>query len=107
MRKVIATIFMCLMFQGAWAIDIHDAKDQGLVGEANTGFVAAVRTPASAEVEALISKVNSERRSLFESAATKTGATVQQVSFRFYQLAIQKTRSGHYYQDESGNWVKK
>jgi len=53
MKKVFAAIGLLLLLQNAWAIDIRDAKAQGLVGEANTGYIAAVTSPASAEVRAL------------------------------------------------------
>ena len=32
---------------------------------------------------------------------------LQQVSNRFYELAVQKTAAGHYYQDAAGRWKKK
>lgn len=107
MKKIFAAIGLLLLLQNAWAIDIHQAKAQGLVGEANTGYIAAVQTPPSAEVRALIADVNGKRKASFESAAQKTGTTVAQVANRFYELAIQKTASGHYYQDSSGRWQKK
>ena len=107
MKKILATIGLLLMLQPAWAIDIDDAKDQGLVGEANSGYLAAVQTPASAEVRALISEVNGKRKAQFEKTAKKNGLTVAQVANRFYELAIQKTASGHYYQDAGGRWQKK
>lgn len=107
MKKVIAAIGLVLLMSNAWAIDIRDAKEQGLVGEANTGYLAAVQTPVSAEVRALIADVNAKRKAEFESTAEKTGATVAQVAFRFYQLAVQRTAPGHYYQDAGGRWLKK
>ncbi len=107
MKKIIATLGLLLMLQTAWAIDLHDAKDQGLVGEAKTGYLAAVTSPASAEVRALIADVNQKRKEQFTEAAGKTGATVEQVAFRFYELAVQKTEPGHYYQDSGGAWKKK
>lgn len=107
MKRIIVAIVMCLALQTAWAIDIQSAKDQGLVGEANNGYLAAVKTPASAEVSQLISEVNDKRKSQFTRTSKKTGATMQQVSMRFYQLAVEKTRRGHYYQDANGRWVKK
>ena len=107
MKKIFTAIGLLLLMQNAWAIDIHDAKAQGLVGEANTGFVAAVQSPASAEVRALIADVNGKRRAKFESAAQKTGTTVAQIANRFYELAVQKTAPGHYFQDSSGRWKKK
>ena len=107
MRQLFAAILLIFAFQGAWAIDIHTAKDQGLVGEATTGYLAAVKTPASAEVEALITEVNGKRKAQFEKAAANAGATMEQVQFRFYQLAVKKTEAGHYYQDQNGKWQKK
>ena len=107
MKKIFAVIGMLLLLQNAWAIDIRDAKEQGLVGEANTGYLAAVQTPVSAEVRALIADVNAKRMAEFESTAEKTGTTVAQVANRFYELAVQRTAPGHYYQDASGRWVKK
>ena len=107
MRKILAAIILTLAMQSAWAIDIGSAKKQGLVGEANSGYLAAVVTPASADVKALIASVNAKRKAEFERAANKTNTTVQQVSNRFYELAIQRTAPGNYYQDGSGRWKKK
>lgn len=106
-KKIFATFGLLFLLQNAWAIDIHDAKDQGLVGEAKTGYLAAVTSPASAEVRALIADVNEKRKEQFTETANKTGVTVEQVAFRFYELAVQKTEAGHYYQDSSGSWKKK
>jgi uncharacterized protein YdbL (DUF1318 family) len=107
MKKIFAAIGLLLILQNAWAIDITDAKAQGLVGEANTGYLAAVQTPASAEVRALIADVNAKRKAQFERTAESTGTTVAQVANRFYELAVQKTAPGNYYQDSGGRWRKK
>ncbi|MDH3276188.1 MAG: YdbL family protein [Gammaproteobacteria bacterium] len=107
MKNFIAAIGLLFFLQSAWAIDIGDAKDQGLVGEANSGYLAAVHTPANAEVRALIVDVNAKRKDHFEETAKKTGATTEQVAYRFYELAVQRTTPGHYYQDANGHWKKK
>lgn len=107
MKRLITAFILIFAMQAAWAIDIDTAKNQGLVGEANTGYLAAVRQPASADVQALIRRVNEGRRQQFERTARNTGATVDQVAYRFYELAVQRTRSGNYYQDTSGRWVRK
>lgn len=107
MKTIFATIFMFFAVQNAWAIDIHDAKDQGLVGESKSGYLAAVKSPASAEVNTLIADVNKKRKAQFEKTAQKTSTTLAQVANRFYELAIEKTEAGHYYQDASGKWVRK
>jgi uncharacterized protein YdbL (DUF1318 family) len=105
-RKFVAAFLLVLAFQSAWAIDLHSAKEQGLVGEANTGYLAAVGTP-SAEVKTLIAEVNAKRKAEFRRTAEKTGATLVQVQARFYELAVQRTKPGHYYQDPGGNWKQK
>lgn len=107
MKKLFTAIVMSLFLQTAWAIDIGTAKAQGLVGESNSGYLAAVQTPASADVNALIAEVNAKRKAEFEATAKKTGATVEQVAYRFYELAVQKTAAGLYYQDAAGAWKKK
>ena len=89
MKKIITTIGLLMLLQNAWAIDIRDAKAQGLVGEANTGYIAAVKSPASAEVRALLADVNAKRKAEFEATAKKTGAKTDQVANRFYELAVQ------------------
>jgi len=105
-RNIVAALLLVLAFQSAWAIDLRAAKEQGLVGEANTGYLAAIGTP-SAEVKALVAEVNEKRKAEFERTAKKTGATLVQVRARFYELAVQRTEAGHYYQDASGNWKRK
>ncbi len=107
MKKIVTTIGLLLLLQNAWAIDIRDAKAQGLVGEANTGYIAAVKSPASAEVRALLADVNAKRKAQFEATARKTGTRTDQVAYRFYELAVQKTAPGGHYQDSSGRWKKK
>ena len=107
MKKIFAAIGLMLLLQNAWAVDIRDAKAQGLVGEANTGYIAAVQTSPSAEVRALIADVNAKRQASFHSTANKTGTSVAQVANRFYEIAVQKTAAGHYYQDAGGRWRKK
>jgi len=107
MRKLLATLVLVTVASAAWALDIDEAKQLGLVGESMTGYLAAVKTPVSPEVEALLDSVNEKRRAEFERTAEKTNTTLIQVSHRFYELAVQRTQPGHYYQDASGRWVKK
>ncbi len=107
MKKIFVAVGLLLLLQSAWAIDIRDAKEQGLVGEANSGYIVALQVPASAEVRALVADVNEKRREQFEETAQKTGVATEQVAFRFYELAVKRTAPGHFYQDPQGQWKKK
>lgn len=106
LQRLLAVLLLCAA-SWAWAIEIDAAKEAGLVGEAVSGYLAPVRTPVSAEVQALIDRVNQARREHFERAAARTGATVEQVRVRFYELAVQNTEPGRYYQDADGTWRRK
>jgi uncharacterized protein YdbL (DUF1318 family) len=55
----------------------------------------------------LLADVNAKRKSQFEATAKKTGTKTDQVAYRFYELAVQKTAPGGYYQDSGGRWKKK
>jgi uncharacterized protein YdbL (DUF1318 family) len=107
MKKILTAIVLTLALQVAWAADIHSAKNEGLVGEARNGYLAAVKTPASSDIQALVAEVNGKRKQKFQQAAKKSGATMDQVQHRFYQLAVDKTKPGDYYQDANGRWTKK
>ena len=107
MKKIFSAIALTLLLQNAWAVDLNSAKAQGLVGEANSGYLAAVKRPVSSEVQALIADVNAKRKAKFQSTARKNSLTLTQVSNRFYELAVQKTSAGNYYQDKNGTWKKK
>jgi len=106
-KKILVFVLMFIAAQSAWAIDIHSAKNEGLVGEANTGYLASVNSAPSSDVRALIAEVNAKREAEFKKAAQKTSTTLPQIQNRFYEIAVKKTKPGHYYQDANGNWRKK
>lgn len=106
-QLAVVILLMVLGSASAWAIELHDAKNQGLVGEANSGYLAAVKAPVSDEVQALLNAVNAKRASKFQTTAQSAGLSVDQVAARFYQRAVQQTAAGNLYQDAAGNWLKK
>ena len=88
MKILLTAILLVFALQSAWAIDIDTAKTQGLVVEATTGYLAAVDTPASTDVMALIADSNAKRKAHFERTASKTNTTVPQIANRFYEVAV-------------------
>ncbi|MEH6571410.1 MAG: DUF1318 domain-containing protein, partial [Halioglobus sp.] len=51
----------------AFALDLGDAKSQGLVGETSSGYISAVIP--SQEVKALVERINSQRKAHYEKIA--------------------------------------
>ncbi|MGF1731535.1 hypothetical protein BIT28_03205 [Photobacterium proteolyticum] len=107
MKNFLVLFFAVFISANAYALDLQQAKDQGLIGEANTGYVAVVTSTASQEVRQLVSSVNNHRQARYKKIAVSHGLTSSEVGRLAYQKAIEKTKSGNYYQNASGRWVKK
>ncbi|AJR05848.1 DUF1318 domain-containing protein [Photobacterium gaetbulicola] len=105
-RKLLFLLSVFLTFS-AFALDLQQAKDQGLVGEANTGLIAPITARPSPQVKSLVSEVNTRRTNTFKRIAVSHGLTVKEVGHIAHKKAVDKTAPGHYYQDPSGRWIKK
>jgi|AntAceMinimDraft_5_1070358.scaffolds.fasta_scaffold00333_21 hypothetical protein len=104
-RRTIATLALSLTLSlPAFAVDLEDAKSSGLVGETNMGYIAAVRP--SADVDALVGSINSQRKVQYQKIATKNGISLQAVEARAGQKAIEKTAAGGYINTGDG-WLQK
>ena len=106
MNKLILAVLLLMYAATSWAINLDQAKAQGLVGEGNRGYLGYVVAPTNA-VKSLVQGINKKRKAQFSKIATDTGATIGQVEIRFYQRARKAASKGHYIQDGSGKWVKK
>ena len=88
----------------AFALELDEAKSTGLVGETNMGYIAAVKP--SAEVDALVVSINSQRKVYYQDIATKNGISLQAVEARAGLKAIEKTAPGDYVNTGDG-WLRK
>ncbi|MGB5444704.1 MAG: YdbL family protein [Psychromonas sp.] len=104
MKKFILIITLMLSFS-AFALDLSDAKQQGLVGERADGLLGVVK--ASQEVNKLVDTINTQRIELYKGIAKKNGMTLDQVSVLAGEKAISKTPRGEYIQNSAGKWEKK
>ncbi len=88
----------------AFALDLGEAKSSGLVGETNTGYIAAIKP--SAEVDTLVADINSQRKVYYEKIANENGISLQAVEVRAGLKAIEKTPSGEYINTGTGWQIK-
>jgi uncharacterized protein len=72
-----ALLAATLMAQPAMALDLKDARAQGLVAETPEGYIKAV-TP-SAEVNALVKSVNDKRRAEYTRISRENGQPIDVV----------------------------
>ncbi len=93
-----------LMALPAFALDLSEAKSSGLVGETNTGYIAAIKP--STEVDALVADINSQRKVYYQKIANENGISLQAVEVRAGLKAIEKTPPGETINTGTGWQIK-
>jgi uncharacterized protein YdbL (DUF1318 family) len=89
----------------ALALDLHQARSTGMVGEKTDGYVAAVQQ--SPEVNALVADVNSKRQQEYARISQQKGQPVDVVAKLAAQEIINKLDPGSLYQSADGSWQKR
>ena len=100
----------------AFAIGLDEAKDKGLVGEKDNGYLGVVavqnnprNTPLNDtqnDTQSLVDDINAKRKAVYVKLAAKNGITLQQIEKLAAEKAYSKTSTGHYLW-MSGKWTKK
>ena len=86
------------------ALDLGQAKAEGLVGETTSGYLAVV--VSSPEAEEVVNNINAQRRTHYQSIADKNGTSLSAVEALAGQTAIERTSAGHFINTGSG-WETK
>ncbi|KAA9132648.1 DUF1318 domain-containing protein [Marinihelvus fidelis] len=102
-----AALLTLVLTGTVFAMDLGQAKSEGLVGEKPDGYLGLVDSGASSDVRALVQDVNAKRRANYQRIAKQQGAPLAEVEKVGGMTAIDKTQRGHYVMDASGRWVKK
>ena len=90
----------------AHAIDLDQAKREGLVGETLEGYVGIVVDDAPVAVKAMVEEVNNKRRAEYRRIAEENDIEVEQVEALAAKKAIEKTRPGDWVR-VNGDWRQK
>lgn len=104
-RSLITAAAFVMISLPALALDLHQARSQGLVGEKSDGYVTALKP--SAEVNALVNDVNSKRRTEYTRISKQNGQSIDVVAKLAAPQIAQGLEPGSKYQDASGNWQNK
>ena len=111
-RKIVGLLtggfaLVMLLALPALAETLDGARAKGLVGERPDGYVGAVVSP-SADIQSLITTVNTQRRAKYEQIAKQKGVPVEQIGALTAEKIVQDNlQPGWFYMDTGGNWVKK
>ena len=105
--KSLLLVCLLLVIPAGFALTLQEAKNDGLIGELQSGYLGLVVESVPAEVIALVRDVNNQRRDLYRQIAQQNNITVEQVAALAFGKAVEATPAGQYLQDASGAWVKK
>ena len=106
--KLVIGILLTVLMQPVFAdMSLDAAKSQGLVGEDSSGYLAAVTSVPSADVEQLVASINQKRRAQYEKIAQANSIDVAAVEQLAAKKAIEKTQPGHYVRLPGGDWKRK
>lgn len=87
---------------------VDAAKTQGIVGEKSNGYLGFVKASSDTALKAAVDEINAGRQTVYTQAAAKNGVSADAAGQATFVNHIQpKLSAGEYYQDASGNWVKK
>ncbi|WP_295801946.1 YdbL family protein [uncultured Microbulbifer sp.] len=108
MKKLMTSLFALALLVAlpASAITLKEAQSQGLVGEANSGYIAIV-DQSSPELEQLVAGVNAKRKRAYADIAKRNNIDISQVAARAAEKLEARLGKGEYYQDNLGRWKQK
>lgn len=105
--QILLAILIITASTACFALDLKSAKNQGLVGETQSGYLASPKAKSSADVKELISDINAKRQQHYAKIAAKVGKSLAVVEKLAGKKAIEKTSKGRFVQSPNGSWLKK
>jgi hypothetical protein len=104
-RFLAATALLLSLAVPALALDLDEARSQGLLGEQANGYVGIVVSP-TAELEKLAADVNAKRKAHYGEIAARNGTTVEAVAALAGKKLVEGAPSGQLVRT-NGGWTKK
>lgn len=107
LTHIAAVALLGLMATPAFALDLDQARSQGLIGERPDGLVGAVAASPNAEVTALVQSVNAARLENYKGVAQKNGTPLDAVQKIAGEKLIEKAKENKWYaMTANGQWQK-
>ena len=107
MRKigVAALLALGLFSTGVQALTLADARQQGRVGESQSGYLAAIKPDR--ETQALVKQINEARSESYRQLALSNNLPQQEVARLAGKKLIEKAQPGEFVQGINGQWLRK
>lgn len=107
MKRISVLLAALLLSFNVFALDLKTAKANGIVGETQSGYLAAVQANPSTETLALVKQINQKRKVAYTKSATKAGVALNVMETRISQRLYERAAAGAFLKDSQGNWYRK
>ncbi|GGO83247.1 hypothetical protein GCM10011348_26560 [Marinobacterium nitratireducens] len=107
LKRLLSVVALALLALPAWALSLDEAKDSGLVGERNNGYLGIVVDNPGADVRSLVADINRKRKAAYQDSARSAGVDLQVIEARIGQRLQNKAKPGHYIESGNGGWRRK
>jgi uncharacterized protein YdbL (DUF1318 family) len=101
---LVAIALLVTLAVPAFALDLHEARTKGLLGEQWDGYVGIVASPTP-ELEKLAADVNAKRRAHYQEIARRNGTGLEAVAALAGKKLVEGAPSGEFVKT-NGGWTK-
>lgn len=107
MKHLIGGLLLgCLLLStSAMALSLDTAREQGLVGETLSGYIAARQQDA--ETQALVKQINAGRARQYQQLAEQNNLTTAEVASIAGQKLVTRAKPGEFVRGINGQWLQK
>lgn len=100
--KFVCTFLVLMLAFPAFALDLHGARNSGIVGEKSDGYTAVIGN--SPEAQAIVQEVNAKRQQEYARISKQNGQPVDVVAKLAAGEIIKSLPAGNKYQGADGSW---
>jgi uncharacterized protein YdbL (DUF1318 family) len=107
MKNILKGLLLASMVfsQQVLALTLTEARQQGLVGETLSGFIAPVKQDK--ETLELVKRINEARSENYQKLADSNNISANQVAELAGQKLVARAQPGEYVRGINGQWMKK
>ncbi len=102
---LVGGLTLLLASMGVSALTLDEARSQGRVGETLSGYLATIT--ADPQSQALVDRINQERRQSYSALAKSHNVPVEEVAKLAGQKLVSRAAPGEYVRGINGRWMKK
>ncbi|MFU0444841.1 YdbL family protein [Pseudocitrobacter faecalis] len=104
-KRIWALLALGLISVQAMALTLNEARQQGRVGETQSGYIAALKQDK--ETVTLVQNINQARSQSYQQLAETNNIPVDEVAKLAGKKLIAKAQPGEYVQGLNGKWMRK